>query len=633
MSDHLPPGSEDRFRLLAEAFFEGIAITEDGILLDCNGQMAQLFGYPRTELLGRSVIEFVAPEHRSLVADAIRAGGNGPYEHDMLNPVRGRIPVEVRARQTIIDGRNVRVTAVRDISARRAAEAAAREGASRLESIFRAAPTGIGIVAERHLVEVNDRVCSMTGYSRAELVGRNSRVLYPTDEEWAWVGREKYEQIRRTGLGTVETRWLRKDGAVIDVLLSSSPIDLEDWAKGVTFTALDITERKREGAERDRLREQLAQAQKMESIGRLAGGIAHDFNNMLQAILGNVTIALDDVGVAPRQRESLLEIQAAAVRSADLTRQLLAFARKQTVAPQVLDLNVVIAGMLKMLQRLLGERIALDWHPTGSVRHVRVDPGQIDQVLANLVVNARDAIDGQGRIAIEITSVNVAASSAHPERPPGEFVCLSVRDDGCGMDGETARHAFEPFFTTKGPGRGTGLGLATVYGIAVQNGGFVDVESSPGQGTIVRVYFPLAAEDDTSGSEPLSSPSVAAGTETLLVVEDEALVLRLVRSALTRSGYTVLPASTPGEALALMAGQTAPVHLVITDVVLPEMNGRELLDRLRVLRPGLRCLFVSGYTSDIIAKEGVLDAGVHFLQKPFHLSALVERVRQVLDGA
>jgi PAS domain S-box-containing protein len=622
---------DERFRLLADATFEGIAITEHGILIDCNEQMAQLFGQPRHLLIGGRVRDFIAPEHHALVDEAMRSGRLDPYEHDMLNPVRGRIPVEVRARPARVGGRDVRISAVRDMTEQRLAEQALRAGASKLESIFRAVPAGIGVVANRVFTEVNERLCSMVGFAREELLGRSSRLLYGSDADFEYVGREKYAQIQVRGTGTVETRWVRKDGTIIDVLLSSSPIDLDDWSAGVTFTALDITDRSRAAADQDRLRAQLVQAQKMESIGRLAGGVAHDFNNMLQAILGNVALALDEGSGSPQLTEYLAEIQKAASRSGDLTRQLLAFARRQPVSPRILDLNDTVSGMLKMLQRLIGEDIQLVWQPGSSLWSVRIDPSQIDQVLANLAVNARDAIAGVGRITIETSNAVVDAPSPLVDRAPGDYIRLAVRDTGCGMDADTMSHLFEPFFTTKAPGLGTGLGLATVYGIVRQNGGFIDVESAPDQGTIMTVCLPRCetAAATASADAPLQ---MSLGSETVLLAEDEPQVLALVRSVLVRHGYTVLTASRPAEALAIAAAHSGPIHLLVTDVVMPGMNGRELRSRMEAVKPGVRCLYVSGYTADVIAHQGVLDEGVQFLQKPFSIAALTRRIRDVLDA-
>ena len=626
-----PSADDERFRLLADATFEGIAITDQGILVDCNEQMAQLFGVPRHLLIGCRVRDFIAPEHAGLVADAMRSGRLDPYEHDMLNPVRGRIPVEVRARTVRMGGRQVRVTAVRDMTERRLAEQAVRASASKLESIFRAVPAGIGVVANRVFPEVNERLGLMVGYPRDELLGRGSRILYASDDEFEKVGREKYAQIKARGTGTVETRWVRKDGSTLDVLLSSSPIDLDDWSAGVTFTALDITDRSRAAADQDRLREQLVQAQKMESIGRLAGGVAHDFNNMLQAILGNVALALDEGAGSPQLAEYLVEIQQAASRSGDLTRQLLAFARRQPVSPRVLDLNDTVSGMLKMLQRLIGEDIQLVWQPGPGLWSVKIDPGQIDQVLANLTVNARDAIAGVGRITIETANVTVDDGFPHVDRVPGDYVRLAVTDTGCGMDANTMSHLFEPFFTTKAPGRGTGLGLATVYGIIRQNGGLLDVESAPDRGTSMSAYLPRC-EMLVAAAGADVQPPVSIGSETILLAEDEAQVLALVRSVLVRHGYTVLTASQPAEAVAIAEGYPGPIHLLVTDVVMPGMNGRELRSRIEVIKPGVRCLYVSGYTADVIAHQGVLDEGVQFLQKPFSIAALTRRIRDVLDA-
>lgn len=633
--DDPPPHPADdslqRFRLLAEAAFEGIVFTENGVVLDCNDQMTELTGRPRADLVGLPVSEFVAPEHRDRVAEARRANRQEPYEHLMLHPTRGTFPVEVRSRMARVGGREVRVTAVRDVADRAAAEEALRAGRDKLDSIFRAAPVGIGVVLDRVFVEVNERICEMLGYTRAELIGHNARLVYPDDEEYDRVGRDKYGQIRDSGTGTVETRWRRRDGSIIDVLISSSPIDLRDWSAGVTFTVLDITERKRADAEQDRLRAQLAQAQKMESIGRLAGGVAHDFNNMLQAILGNVALALDDGSGSALLREYLGEIERAATRSGDLTRQLLAFARKQTVHPRILDLNDTVAGMLKMLHRLIGEDIQLVWQPGRDLWTVNVDPGQIDQALANLTVNARDAIAGVGRITIETANVSEARDFALASPVAGEFVRLAVHDTGIGMNAEIQGQIFEPFFTTKEVGKGTGLGLATVYGIVKQNGGYIDVVSAAGAGTTLALYLPRAAPAEVHAEAGIERP-MARGSETVLVVEDEEQVLVLVRTVLERHGYAVLSARHPEDGLAQAAAHPGPIHLLLADVVMPGMNGRDLCTRISALKAGVRCLFVSGYTADVIAHQGVLDEGVQFLQKPFSIPALTAAVRAVLDG-
>jgi signal transduction histidine kinase len=382
-------------------------------------------------------------------------------------------------------------------------------------------------------------------------------------------------------------------------------------------------EREKAHAEREKLQAQLTQAQKMESVGRLAGGVAHDFNNMLQAILGNAALALEDLPPGSPARESLEEIEKSAQRSADLTRQLLAFARKQTIAPRVLDLNETVAGMLKMLRRLIGEDIELAWRPGAKLWPVKMDPSQIDQVLANLCVNARDAIGGVGQVIIETanTTFDDTYVDTHPEVAAGDYVLLAVSDTGKGMDAATRAHLFEPFFTTKEQGKGTGLGLATVFGIVKQNRGVISVYSEPGQGTTFKIYLPRAG-----AAAPRVAPDAARqsprGVETVLLVEDEEQVLNLGRRLLELQGYTVLVATSP----------EGPIHLLITDVVMPGMNGRQLCERIHASRPELKCLYMSGYTADVIGHHGVLDAGVAFLQKPFTVRSLAEKVREVLGA-
>ena len=395
---------------------------------------------------------------------------------------------------------------------------------------------------------------------------------------------------------------------------------------------LDITERKRAEEEQAKLEGQLQQSQKMESVGRLAGGVAHDFNNMLGVILGHVELALEVVDSANPVFTDLREIQKAGRRSAELTNQLLAFARKQTVAPKVLDLNQTLAGMLKMLQRLIGEDIDLAWLPDTSLWSVKADPSQIDQILANLCVNARDAIADTGKVTIETGNkvFDEDYCASHAGYVPGDYVRLAVSDDGCGMDKETQAHLFEPFFTTKPVGQGTGLGLATVYGIVKQNNGFLNVYSEPGHGTTFRIYLPRHA-DEAVAVEAGQEKSATRGSETILVVEDEPAILALTKTMLERLGYQVLVASSPGQAIQVAAEYTGQIHLLMTDVVMPEMNGRDLASQLSSTFPALKKLYMSGYTANVIAHHGVLDEGVIFIQKPFSKSDLARRIRAALD--
>jgi PAS domain S-box-containing protein len=397
--------------------------------------------------------------------------------------------------------------------------------------------------------------------------------------------------------------------------------------------ARDITERKRAETEKSDLQDQLALAQKMESIGRLAGGVAHDFNNMLGVIIGNAELALAKVDQAHPLLLNLEEIRKAAEYSADLTKQLLAFARKQTVAPRVLDLNETVQGMLAILQRLVGEDVDVAFVPGGDVWPVRIDPAQIDQILMNLTANARDSIAGVGKVSIETQNLSAdeAYCAGHVGFQPGEYVVLAVSDDGCGMDRETLASVFEPFFTTKERGKGTGLGLATVYGIVRQNDGFINVYSEPGEGTTFRICLPRYAGKTTHVVAETPTESIAGGTETVLLVEDQAMVLRLARTILARLGYQVLAAATPGEAIRVAAEHAGEIHLLMTDVVMPEMNGRDLAKRLLSAHPSLRQLFTSGYPANVITHRGVLDEGVHFIQKPYSMKDLAAKLREVLD--
>jgi PAS domain S-box-containing protein len=395
----------------------------------------------------------------------------------------------------------------------------------------------------------------------------------------------------------------------------------------------DITELKQAEADREKLREQLTQAQKMESVGRLAGGVAHDFNNMLTVILGFTQAAMDQTDPSGPVYRNLKEVSQAAGRSADLTRQLLTFARKQIIDPKVIDLNETVRQMMEMLQRLMGENIQVTWHPETELWPVKMDPSQIDQILANLCVNARDAIAGIGKITIEtgMTTFDQDYCDHHPGFSPGDYVLLIFTDNGCGMDEKTLENLFEPFFTTKELGRGTGLGLATVYGIVKQNNGFIHVSSEKGQGTTFRIYLPRHRTGPADSAPEMPADPVPKGHETLLVVEDEPAILKMTKMMLALSGYTVLTAATPGQALAAARHHTGKIHLVLTDVIMPEMTGRDLADKLTSLFPEIKVVFMSGYTADVIARQGILDDHVQFIQKPFSRTELAVKIRQALE--
>ena len=399
-------------------------------------------------------------------------------------------------------------------------------------------------------------------------------------------------------------------------------------ANAQLFNELTRTEKIRE-----KLQAQLLQSQKMESVGRLAGGVAHDFNNMLGVILGHAEMALEQVDRTQLLYSDLQAIQQAANRSKELTRQLLAFARKQTVSPKVLNVNDTIEGMLKMLQRLIGEDIRLNWLPGKDLWSVNIDPSQIDQILANLCVNARDAITGVGKVTIETGNVCIdeVYCADRVGCTPGDYFLLAVSDNGCGMDKDTLGNLFEPFFTTKELGKGTGLGLATVYGIVKQNNGFIDVYSEPAQGTTFKLYLPRhMGKAERTSTESLQG-SFILGQETVLLVEDEPEILSMAKRMLEKQGYHVLAAGMPGEAIQMAKGHNGEIHLLMTDVVMPEMNGRELAKKVLLLYPNIKRLFMSGYTADVIANQGILDEDVHFIQKPFSVKDLAAKVREALD--
>ena len=480
------------------------------------------------------------------------------------------------------------------------------------------------------IIEANSAACAKYGYTREELL---NLTLYDLRTPDSSVFTEDQMAVAYADGILLETIHQRKDGSTFPVEVSSRGVIVGEKPTLVSIIR-DITDRKLAEEEREKLQAQFHQAQKMESVGRLAGGVAHDFNNMLGVILGHTELAMQETGASQSLYADLVEIRTAANRSANLVRQLLVFARKQTIAPLVLDINETVENMLKMLRRLIGENIELSWRPCVDVWPVKMDLTQVDQVLANLCVNARDAILGVGNITLETSNASIDENFCRniPDASPGEYVLLTVRDDGCGMGKETLGKLFEPFFTTKEVGKGTGLGLSTVYGIVKQNGGFVDVESAQGQGATFSLYLPRADIVDAQ-RQSVERPSQAPmGTETILLVEDEKSILAMAKKMLERHGYRVLAAGNPKEALDLARNNSGRVDLLITDVIMPTMNGKELAEKLSELVPGLKSLFMSGYTGEAITESGVVDEGVHFLQKPFSLKTLTDRVREVLSS-
>jgi signal transduction histidine kinase/CHASE1-domain containing sensor protein len=464
-----------------------------------------------------------------------------------------------------------------------------------------------------------------TGLKVAEVVGRRATDVFPGIEKNPCIN--IYGKVALTGKPITFEQFF-------EPLERHYLINAYQVGRGRFATVfVDITEQKQSEEEKNKLQAQLAQAQKMEAVGRLAGGVAHDFNNMLSVIVGYTEMASEKLPLSNPIQQDLKEVFSAAKRSTELVRQLMAFARKQLISPVILNLNDCVSGMLKMLRRLIGEDINLVWMPGHALWNVKIDPSQIDQFLANLMVNARDAIEGAGRVTIETHNVLLDQDycRVHAGSVPGAYVLLAVSDNGCGMEKETQANIFEPFFTTKGIGKGTGLGLSTVFGIVKQNKGYINVYSEPGQGTTFKIYLPRFAGEAISNEANEIVKEPVGGKETILLVEDEEAVLKLAKTMLQRLGYIVLSAEKPSEAIQMADEYEGDIHLLITDVVMPEMNGVKLAERLNSMRPKMKCLFMSGYTANVIAHLGILSEDMHLIQKPFSFNILAHKVRGILD--
>jgi PAS domain S-box-containing protein len=531
------------------------------------------------------------------------------------------------------DGRLIAIWGTqRDVSAHRASEELVRATRDRLEAVVEASPLPIVVIGmQGETLSWNRAAEAVFGWTTDEAVGRRL-VCVPGDRQL------EYDAFRADVLGGRmftgrETVRVRKDGTRIDVSISTAPLhDAGGRAVGLVALYVDISERKRAESALRQSQEQLRQAQKMEAVGRLAGGIAHDFNNLLSAILSYSEMVMMDLPDGHPSREDLEQIRQAGGRAAELTNQLLAFSRRQLLQLRVLDLNTVVAGVDRMLRRVIGEDVELRTELATALRSTRADAGQLEQVLMNLAVNARDAMPAGGTLTLTTADLDLPAGGVGRWRElgPGQYVTLTVADTGVGMSAEIQERIFEPFFTTKPAGQGTGLGLSTAYGIVTQSGGQIFVESAPGAGTRFTICLP-ATLADADVEAVLPPPVPRAGAETVLLVEDEHLVRQVTHEILRRNGYRVLTASDGPEALAILRQHPARIDLLLTDVVMPRMSGHELVERARPLRPEMKILYVSGYSEEAIARQGQLTRGIDLLAKPFTPGVLTAKIRGLLD--
>jgi PAS domain S-box-containing protein len=611
----------------------------NGRYLMCNDATCRFVGKSRQEILGNDDTTLFPSEEARVVMVGDRhimdSGVTQTYEERVTTGSGVITFLSTKGPVSDAHGRVIGLFGVaRDITARRRAE-------DELNRFFDLVPDMVAIASRDGVFKrVNRAWEDVLGFTREELLSVPIiELIHPDDRAAALAA--VATRSAEGAIPAITSRGRCKDGSYRWLEWRATPA-----ADGsLLFAAVrDVTERRLAEEARERLEGQLRHAQKMESVGRLAGGIAHDFNNMLAVILGHSEITMRQMDAAQPMHNSLVEIHSAAKRSADLTRQLLAFARKQTVMPKVMDLNAEVTHSLKMLKRLIREDIALTWQPAPTVWAVSMDPSQLDQALANLCVNASDAIAGIGAGnasrhstsgEVTITTANqtldAAFCAAHADAVRGDYVRLAVSDTGCGMTADVIAHLFEPFFTTKPTGEGTGLGLATVYGAIRQNNGFLAVSSVPGEGSTVEIYLPRHVVATVKGSPADASAPTARGTETVLVVEDEPSVLALTKLTLEDLGYTVLNASGSRDALRLSEAHDGKIHLLLTDVIMPEMSGMELAATLMAARPDIRYLFMSGYTAEVVSAQGIPMDGAHFIAKPFVLTTLAERVRAILD--
>ncbi len=624
--------AEVRYRRL----FDGVPVglyraTPDGEILDCNPALVRMLSYPdRQSLLAVNATDlYVDEEDRVRWRQRLRSETLvRDYEVRLRRYDGSIIWGRDTAREVLGVGGVVRyyTGVLEDVTARKEAEEELRRANEQLQAVFEAAPLAVmALDREGNVLSWNTAAERIFGWSEEEVLGR--RPPYVTEDKREEFGGYLGRVLGGESIIGADVRRQKKDGTPIDCSGYAAPLYSADGSvAGIMTIMVDVTER------RD-LEARLAQSQRMESIGLLAGGVAHDFNNLLTVILGNCELVLGDIPADSPQRPDIEDIRNAADHAAALTRQLLAFSRRQVLQPKVLSLNTVVAEIMEMLRRIIGEDIDLVTEPDSALASTRADPVEMGQVVMNLAVNARDAMPEGGRLLIKTENVDVLRDAAADGDtiPPGSYVALSISDTGHGMDKDTMSRIFEPFFTTKHTGKGTGLGLSTVYGIVKQSGGYISVQSEPGRGATFRIYMPELREvaEETGEDTPVRA---GAGSETILLVEDEAALRTPMRRGLEKEGYSVIEADSAREALEICKEYEGEIHLMVTDLVMPGMDGLELGKRIAPLRPGMKVLYTSGYSEDVIDREGVTEAD-DFLQKPYTPSALGWRIRQLLDRA
>ena len=633
--------SEERFRQLFNGAPIGYhEIDSEGKITRANRTELEMLGYTEEEILGRYVWEFIVEQEsqqnvKEKLAGIIPAG----HAFERTYQRKEGIPIPVLIEDRLIKNSEGRIIGMRstlqNISERKQIEEALRSSEEKYRTILENIEDGYYEVdIAGNLTFFNDSFCRIYGYPREELMGMNDRQY--TDQENAKKLFQAFNKVYRTGESTKEFDWeiIRKDGTkrCIDASVSLMK-DSSGNRIGFRGIVRDVTDRKQIEQEKAILQEQLRQSQKMEAIGQLAGGVAHDFNNLLTLIKGYSQLSLQELREDDPLKPNIEEIRRAADKAAGLTRQLLAFSRRQILEMKVLDLNTVLSNLDKMLRRVIGEDIELVTILAEDLGRVKTDPGQIEQVIMNLAVNARDAMPQGGKLIIETANVGLDEKYArnHIAVKPGRYVMLSVSDTGVGMAPEVKERVFEPFFTTKGRGKGTGLGLSMVYGIVKQSSGNIWVYSEPGKGTTFKIYLPRVDEPLEELKERVETKELPRGEETILVVEDNEEVRKLAMRVLQTQGYEVLGAPEGMEAFLLCEEREGPIDLLVTDVVMPKMSGRELAERIASIRPEIKVLYMSGYTDNAIVHHGILSEGINYIQKPFTVESLIRKVREVLD--